>query len=59
MTDQKVYTLTLPAGMVQGICRAVAQQPWEWASPIMDAIRGQVAKQDVQQPDPSMRNPTE
>ena len=21
--------------------------PWDWASPIMDAIRGQVAQQDV------------
>lgn len=46
MTDQKVYTLTLPAGMVQGICRAVSQMPWEWAAPIMDAIRGQVAQAD-------------
>ena len=47
MTDQKTYTLTLPAGMVQGICAAVSKAPWEWAAPIMDAIRGQVAQQDV------------
>lgn len=46
MTDQKVYTLTLPAGMVEGICHAVAKAPWEWAAPIMNAVRTQVAQQD-------------
>lgn len=47
LMSDKTYTLTLPAGMVQGICAAVSKAPWEWAAPIMDAIKAQVAQQDA------------
>jgi len=56
MTEQKTYTLTLSAGMVQGICAAVSKAPWEWAAPIMDAIRGQVAQQDAPAQEKGLHN---